>query len=91
MTLIDGRVEQHAKERTFKRALGHLKDLVLTEYPPGTEGLLSIMHAGTPELALELSSYFTSQLDIAPPSISYLPPAIITHAGPGSIAVGFFS
>ena len=91
LTLVDGRVEQHAKERTFKRALAHLKELTLAEYPPDTEGFLSIMHAGTPELALELSSYFTEELGIAPPLISYLPPAIITHAGPGSIAVGFFS
>lgn len=90
LTLVDGRVEQHAKERTFKRALDHLKSLVLDEYPKTDDGHMSIMHAGTPALAQELSAYFMDQLGIAPPLISYLPPAIITHAGPGSIAVGFF-
>jgi DegV family protein with EDD domain len=90
LTLVDGKVEQHAKERTFKRALDHLESLVLDEYPSDTEGFMSIMHAGTPDLAQELSSFFTNQLSITPPIISYLPPAIITHAGPGSIAVGFF-
>jgi len=90
LTLVDGRVEQHAKERTFKRSLEHLKSLVLEEYPTDTEGYMSIMHAGTPELAQDLSSFFGENLEIERPPISYLPPAIITHAGPGSIAVGFF-
>ena len=90
LTLVDGRVEQHAKERTFSRALDHLKSLVLDEYPADVEGYLSIMHAGTPELAGELSAFFSANLNITPPVISYIPPAIITHAGPGSIAVGFF-
>ena len=42
---------------------------------------------GAIELALD---FFCNELGVAPPIISYLPPAIITHAGPGSIAVGFF-
>ncbi len=91
LTLVDGKVEQHAKERTFKRALEHLKTLVLEEYPSSTDGFMSIMHAGSPDLAKNLSDFFVDHLEINPPLISYLPPAIITHAGPGSIAVGFFS
>lgn len=91
LTLVDGKVEQFAKERTFKRALEHIKSLVLEEYPASSEGHLSIMHAGTPELAQQLSSFFVDQLKVQPPLVSYLPPAIITHAGPGSIAVGFFN
>lgn len=90
LTLVDGKVEQYAKERTFKRALEHIKSLVLDEYPSANDGLMSIMHAGSPDLARELSSFFVDHLRIKPPLISYLPPAIITHAGPGSIAVGFF-
>lgn len=90
LKLVDGRVEQHAKERTFKRALHHLKSLVLENFPGDGEGFMSIMHAGTPDLAQDLSGFFCEGLGISPPLISYLPPAIITHAGPGSIAVGFF-
>lgn len=90
LTLKDGKVEQFAKERTFKRAVEHIKSLVCEEYPTDQAGYLSIMHAGNPDLAQALSSFFVEELDIDPPLISYLPPAIITHAGPGSIAVGFF-
>jgi len=48
------------------------------------------MHADEQSLAEDLSSYFMNRLNIPQPLISFLPPAIITHAGPGSIAVGFF-
>lgn len=91
LTLEDGLVQQFAKERTFTKALEHLKSLVLDEYPSHQEGFLSIMHAGSHELAQQLADFFTGSLGIPQPIISYLPPAIITHAGPGSIAVGFFA
>lgn len=91
LTLSNGKVEPHSKERTFKKALAHLKSLVMDEYPQGKDGYLSIMHADNPVLADTLSSYFIDRLKISQPLISSLPPAIITHAGPGSIAVGFFN
>jgi DegV family protein with EDD domain len=91
LALSDGKVEPLAKERTFRKALDHLKSLVLEEYPSSREGFLSIMHAGSPELASDLSRFFSENLPNTKPIISYLPPAIITHAGPGSIAVGFFT
>jgi len=90
LTLSDGKVESHSKARTFNKALEQLKSLVLDEYPPNKDGYLSIMHAANLALAEELSTYFIERLNIPKPQISFLPPAIITHAGPGSIAVGFF-
>lgn len=89
--LVNGQVSPLAKERTFNKALQYLKELVLEEYPRARPGYLSVMHSGTPELARDLVEFFTSRLAVTSPLLSYLPPAIITHAGPGSIAVGFFS
>jgi len=91
LTLVDGKVEPYSKERTFSKALNHLKSLVLSEYPIHHDGHMTIMHADNQSLAEELSFFFIDRLKILPPVISSLPPAIITHAGPGSIAVGFFS
>jgi DegV family protein with EDD domain len=91
LSLERGRVEPLLKERTFSRALDTLKSLIIKEYPSGKDGFLSIMHAGEPELANDLASFFKGKLPIKELLISSLPPAIITHAGPGSIAVGFFS
>ena len=90
LTVIDGRVEQFTKERTFLKSLNHLKTLILDQYPSNSDGHLTIMHADHITLAQELASEFEIKLSIPKPHISDLPPAIITHAGPGSIAVGFF-
>lgn len=90
LSLMDGKVEPLSKERTFNKALLRLKTLVLEEYPRDRDGFLSIMHAGSHQLADELADDFAKNLSIKRPRTSYLPPAIITHAGPGSIAVGFF-
>ncbi len=90
LTLVDGEVEPFGKERTMKRALNRIKDLVETQYPRHNEGYMTIMHTDVPDQAASLSQYFQERLEIPPPLISNLPPAIITHAGPGAIAVGFF-
>ncbi len=78
------------KERTLKKAIEKIKSLVSVEYPLKKEGYLSIIHADHQALAEELSSYFTNRLNTPQSLISFLPPAIIRHAEPGSIAVGFF-
>jgi len=90
LTLKDGKVEPFGKERTMKRALNRVKELVLSRYPREGKGYMTIMHSDVPEKAKTLSVYFQEHLGIQPPRISNLPPAIITHAGPGALAVGFF-
>lgn len=90
LTLTKGKVEPFGKERTTKRALRRLKTLVEDQYPRRGEGYLTIMHADVRDTALSLSEHFQERLDIPPPQISHLPPAIITHAGPGALGIGFF-
>lgn len=90
LTLENGSVEPFGKERTMKRALQRITDIVCSAYPTQEEGHLSIMHADVPDLAQTLSETFQQRLEISPPQISPLPPAIVTHAGPGALAVGFF-
>ncbi|MBS3751936.1 MAG: DegV family protein [Anaerolineales bacterium] len=90
LTLDDGKVEPFGKERTMKRALNRLKELVLSRYPREGKGYMTIMHSDVPQKAKILSTYFQEHLGIQPPRISNLPPAIIAHAGPGALAVGFF-
>lgn len=90
LTLIDGRVEQHSKERTFKKALARIKTLVAESYPAAGDGYLTIMHADQPQLAADLARDFRQALGVDSAIIGDLPPAIITHVGPGSIALGYF-
>lgn len=91
LTLENGSVEPFGKERTIKRALQRITDIVCSAYPAHNEGHLSIMHADVPDQAQALSETFQHRLGISPPRISPLPPAIVTHAGPGALAVGFFN
>ncbi len=90
LTLGDGRVEPFEKERTMKKALARLEALVGEQYPQHTEGYLAVMHGGVPDQAQSLANDLARQLGLASVPIFNLPPAIITHGGPGVLAVGFF-
>lgn len=90
LTFTGGKVEPFEKERTKKRALGRLLELVRTEAAPGPEAHVTIMHTAAAEdaarLAAELQADFGADIPIMD-----LVPAIVTHAGPGALAVGFFA
>ena len=90
LTLRDGRVEPLERERTQKRALARLKGLVLEQYPRDGEGYLSVMHAGVPEQGQALADDLAAQLGLSDVRVLDVPPAIVTHAGPGVLGAGFF-
>lgn len=86
----DGKVDQFEKERTYKRAFARLKELALTQVPRNGNGYLSIMHAGVPDQACALAEQLSNDLDLPSIPILDVPPVIITHGGPGILAVAFF-
>jgi DegV family protein with EDD domain len=90
LTLREGRVEQFERERTHKNAIARLKQLVLEEYPRGGDGYLSIMHAAVPNQAQELANDLADRLGLQNVPILDVPPAIVTHGGPGILAAAYF-
>lgn len=90
LTFRDGRVDQFEKQRTHRRAVSRLKELVLEQIPRDGSGHLSVMHAGVPDQAQALADDLQAQLDLPPLPILDVPPAIVTHGGPGILGVGFF-
>jgi DegV family protein with EDD domain len=90
LTLRNGRVEPFETQRTFRKSLHRLQELVLQEYPRYSEGHLSIMHADAEETAEALAADLAMKLDIEHVPVYQLPPAIVVHAGPGVIAAGYF-
>ena len=90
LALQNGRVESYENERTHHRALERLKHIVLQQMPVGGNGYLSVMHAGVlgegqalaDELALATGQEHVPLVD--------MPPAIVTHGGPGLLGVSFF-
>ncbi|MBS3783119.1 MAG: DegV family protein [Anaerolineae bacterium] len=90
LTLRDGRADQFERTRTRKRAVARLKELVLKQMPGDGSGHLSIMHAAVPDQAQALADDLCQALGLAEVPILDVPPAIVTHAGPGVLAVAFF-
>jgi DegV family protein with EDD domain len=90
LTFRDGQVDQFERERTQKRAVARLKELVLEQIPRDGSGHLSVMHAGVPDQGQALADDLGGQLGLSHIPILDVPPAIVTHAGPGILGVGFF-
>ena len=86
-----GRVEVLEKVRTHHRALERLKELVRAECPRSPEAHLSVMQADEEAGAAQLAGELKAALGLADVAIYPAGPAITTHAGPGTLAVGFFA
>ena len=92
LTLNDGKVDLFQRERTYKRAWEFIKSRLNEEYPGQGEdyGFLNVMHAGAQQEAEEAANELKKMFGLKEIPIIDLPPAIITHAGPGTIAVDYF-
>jgi DegV family protein with EDD domain len=91
LTIHDGQVDTLEKERTHKRALARLKEITLQQVPHHGEGYLTVMHAGVPDLGQSLAEELGQIIDQPFVPIADVPPAIVTHGGPGILGVGFFT
>ncbi|MBN2549669.1 MAG: DegV family protein [Anaerolineales bacterium] len=90
LCLRDGRVDQFEKERTHKRAIARLKELVINQAPHDGTAHLSVMHAGVLEEGQALAAELSQLINQPQVPVVDMPPAIVTHGGPGILAVGFF-
>jgi DegV family protein with EDD domain len=90
LTVRDGQVEPFEQQRTKRRALARLVEVVEEQCPKEAEGHLCVMQADAVEEADALAADLRSRMHLTRIPIYELPPAIITHGGPGLMAVGFF-
>jgi DegV family protein with EDD domain len=86
----DGQVQPYDQERTKKRALARLMEVVSEQGGGSPAAHLSVMHIGARAEAESLAASLAERLGISVPPIYTLPAAIGVHAGPGALAVGFF-
>jgi DegV family protein with EDD domain len=91
LTLREGRVEQYERERTQRRAVLRLKEIVCEQYPRNGDGYLSILHAGVPDQGLALALDLKELLNLEDVPLFDMPPAIVTHGGPGIMGAAFFT
>lgn len=89
LQLNDGHIEPAENQRTKRRAIARLKELVQADYPKNGEGHLTLMHGDALPEAEALADDFAAS-GFERPGIFFLPPAILVHGGPGIVAASFF-
>lgn len=92
LTFRNGHTEPYESQRTQKKALARLKEIILSNCPRTPEAHLCVMHGDAEEQARVLASELGSLLNIPTDYIPVydLTPAILVHSGPGVLAVSYF-
>jgi DegV family protein with EDD domain len=90
LSIVDGRVEPTENQRTKKRAISRLFELVDVDFPGNEYGHISIMHGNSESEAYFLADQFKEKYDLKTVPVYQLPPAFLVHAGPGIIGVSYF-
>lgn len=86
----DGQTEPVEQQRTKRRAMARLCEIVLDTCPRGPESNISILQGDAEEDAAFLADYFRKCLGVSEIPIYFLPPAILVHSGPGAVGVSYF-
>ena len=91
LQIKDGQAAPLAQERTKKRATAHMIDLTCEGLNGCPDPHLSVMHIDAEDEAKAVRAELSSRLGLADIPIYLLPPAIVTHAGPKALAIGFIA
>lgn len=87
----DGQVEPFEQQRTRKRALARLVEVVAEQYHSGASSHLCVLQVEAESEAQVLVEALKAKVGVAQIPIYELPPAIVVHAGPRAMGVGFFA
>jgi fatty acid kinase fatty acid binding subunit len=86
----DGQVEPFEQQRTKKRALARLVEVVATSCKGGEDAHLCVLQAEAEKEAQALVEELKTKVPVSQIPVYELPPAIVVHAGPKAMGVGFF-
>jgi len=88
----DGQVEAFEQQRTKRRALARLVEVVVESCNGGDEAHLCVLQVEAEQTgeAQALVEELKSKVPVSHIPIYELPPAILVHAGPRAMGVGFF-
>ncbi len=91
LTMQEGQIETFEQARTKKKALARLLSLVQDQAEQEGDPHVCVMHADALEDAQMLIEGIRSGLGIKNIPLYELPPAIVVHAGPGALGVGYLA
>ena len=86
----EGQIEPFEQQRTKRRALARLVETVIESCRGGEDAHLCVLQVDAEEEAQALAEELMSKVRISYIPIYELPPAIVVHAGPKAMGVGFF-
>jgi DegV family protein with EDD domain len=86
----NGQVESFEQQRTRKRAIARLVEVVVESCPGGDESHLCVLQVQAEAEAAVLVEELKSKVNVQHIPIYELPPAIVVHSGPKAMGVGFF-
>lgn len=86
----DGQVEPFEQHRTKKRALARLVEVVMESCKSGEDAHLCVLQVEAEQEARALVEELKIKVPVSTIPIYGLPPAIVVHAGPRAMGVGFF-
>lgn len=91
LTIRNGQVEAFEQQRTKKRALERLVEVVAEECPKTPEAHLAVLQVEAEVEAGEFAEKLRAHIPVPVIPIYQLPPAIVVHGGPKTMGVGFFT
>jgi len=91
LQMKNGQVEAFEQQRTKKRALARLADIVAEQCPGGEASRLCVLQVEAEKEAAEFAAELKARIGIPHIPIYELPPAIVVHAGPRTMGAGFFA
>jgi len=86
----DGQVEPFEQQRTKKRALARLVEVTEEQCQGGENSHLCVIQVAAEQEAQALTQELMTKIPVCSIPIYQLPPAIVVHAGPKTLGVGFF-
>ena len=86
----DGQVEPFEQQRTKKRALARIVEVTAESCRGGEDSHLCVLQVAAEKEAESLVEQLKSKISVSNIPIYRLPPAIVVHAGPRAMGVGFF-
>lgn len=90
LQIKDGQVEPFEQQRTKKRALARLVEIAAEQCPGGESAHVCVLQVEAESEAQLLVEELKSRINVPYIPIYELPPAIVVHAGPRAMGVGFF-
>jgi len=90
LAFSNGQAEPYEQQRTRKRSLRRLVEIVEEQCPRSADAHLSVLQVAAEEEACALAANLKSRMNLKEVPIYELPPAITVHGGPKTMGVGFF-